>query len=98
MTFGDLLKRVNLEKDKHKMLLLREDNGGWANVNIKITYNEISIIPDGSRPFSSDNENESYLIPSPSGDWIDPTKPTPQYNYSTTTTPNKDWQKSVRYI
>lgn len=54
MTLGDLLKRVNLEKDKHKMLLLREDNGGWANVNIKITDNEISIIPDGSRPFSEE--------------------------------------------
>lgn len=38
-------------------------------------------------------------VPSPSGlDWIDPTKPTLKYSYSTTTTPNKEWQKSVRYL
>lgn len=37
-------------------------------------------------------------IPAPSGDWIDPSKPTPRYNYSTTTTPNEVWQKSVRYL
>ena len=38
-------------------------------------------------------------VPAPSGlDWIDPTKPTPKYSYSTTATPNEEWQKSVRYL
>ncbi len=42
---------------------------------------------------------KSTPVPAPSGlDWIDPSKPTPQYNYSTTTTPNEEWQKSVRYM
>lgn len=35
-------------------------------------------------------------VPAPSGlDWIDPTKSTPKYSYSTTTTPNEEWQKNL---
>lgn len=55
MTLGDLLKRVNLEEDKDKVILI-SDGLGWTNVDkVDVTPYSITIVADtlGS-PFSSD--------------------------------------------
>lgn len=56
MTLSDLLRRVDLAKDKDKMLIYKfPDDIGWANVDVKITNTTIEISPDKSgSPFSSD--------------------------------------------
>ena len=60
MTLGDLLKRIDLDKDCDKMFILRDSNGGWTNVRFIIQDNEISIVADVTRPFSSDG---GYQVP-----------------------------------
>lgn len=60
MTLGDLLKRIDLDKDCDKMFILRDSNGGWTNVRFIIQDNEISIVADVTKPFSSDGD---YQIP-----------------------------------
>lgn len=56
MTLSDLLRRVDLTKDKDKMLIYKfPDDIGWDNVDVKITNTTIEILPDKSgSPFSSD--------------------------------------------
>lgn len=56
MTLSDLLRRVDLAKDKDKMLIYEfPDDIGWDNVDVKITNTTIEILPDKSgSPFSSD--------------------------------------------
>lgn len=53
MTLRDFLKRVK-EADEDKMMIFRED-GGWSNINVRVSEHEITIYCDGSSPFSSDN-------------------------------------------
>lgn len=38
-----------------KPVIIRESDGSWTNANVKIAENEVTIIPDYSRPFMSDN-------------------------------------------
>lgn len=52
MTLNDFLKRVS-EGDKDKMMIFRED-GGWSNINIKVSEHEITISCDTNEIFSSD--------------------------------------------
>lgn len=54
MTLNDLLKRIDVEKDKNKMFIFREGIG-WDNVNFEIKENEITVTIDKTRPFSNDN-------------------------------------------
>ena len=55
MTLNDFLKRVDIEKDKHKMLI-HSDGIGWSNLEIEIGENEIRLLPNKENsPFSSDN-------------------------------------------
>lgn len=95
MTLNDLLKRVDIEKDRDKMFILRDKNGGWDNVNFAIQDNEIIITPDCTRPFSSDND---VPVLDGNGEWANPNQDCTNYTYSTTTITNDEWQKSVRYI
>ena len=54
MTLNDFMKRINLEKDKDKMMIF-SDGKGWANINIEVNENNIVISPDKiDSPFSSD--------------------------------------------
>lgn len=53
MTLGDFLKRVS-ETDKDKMIIFRE-NGGWSNIDMRVSDSEITIFCDDNSPFSSDN-------------------------------------------
>jgi hypothetical protein len=52
MTLNDLLKRVS-DADKDKMIIYRED-GGWNNIDVKVTEHEITIYCSDNSPFSSD--------------------------------------------
>lgn len=55
MTLNDFLKRIDIEKDKDKMLL-HSDGIGWSNLEIEIKDNEIVLLPSKrNSPFSSDN-------------------------------------------
>lgn len=54
MTLNDLLKRIDIEKDKDKMFVFREDIG-WDNVKFEVKDSEITVILDKNKPFSSDN-------------------------------------------
>jgi hypothetical protein len=51
MTLGDFLEKVDIEKDRDKMILL-DCGDGWANLTM--TYNDKSIYlkEDLSSPFS----------------------------------------------
>lgn len=52
MTLGDFLKRVDIEKDKDKMICI-DFGDGWSNCSMTNNENEpIYIIPDPSSPFS----------------------------------------------
>ena len=54
MTLGDFLKRVDIEKDKDKMILI-DFGEGWSNADM--TNNEfepIYIKPNYTRPFSDE--------------------------------------------
>ena len=56
MTLNDFLKRIDIEKDKDKMLIHYNADGiGWSNLEIEVCENEIRLLSDkiGS-PFSSD--------------------------------------------
>ncbi|MNP57562.1 hypothetical protein D3C76_1524030 [compost metagenome] len=53
MTLGDFLKRVT-GADKDKMMIFRED-GGWSNIDVRVSEHEITIFCDDNSPFSSDN-------------------------------------------
>ena len=54
MTLNDFMKRIDLEKDKDKMMIF-SDGKGWANINIEVNENNIVISPDKiDSPFSSD--------------------------------------------
>lgn len=52
MTLFDLLKAIDLERDKDKVFILR-DNEGWTNVTFEIKENEITIKPDYKMPFDN---------------------------------------------
>lgn len=55
MTLNDLLKRVNIELDKDKMLLW-SDGIGWSNLEIEISDDSIKLLPyKQNSPFSSEN-------------------------------------------
>ena len=50
MTLGDFLKRVDIEKDKDKMICI-DFGDGWSNCSVTNNENEpIYIIPDPSSP------------------------------------------------
>ena len=54
MTLGDFLKRVDIEKDKDKLILI-DFGEGWSNCSI--TNNELEPIyikPDCSSPFTDE--------------------------------------------
>lgn len=52
MTLGDFLKRVDIEKDKDKMILL-DCGDGWANVTMTNNEHEpIYIKEDNTIPFT----------------------------------------------
>ena len=54
MTLNDFLKRIDLEKDKDKMLLW-SDGIGWTNVEIKKDDCYIILLPcKENSPFTSD--------------------------------------------
>ena len=54
MTLNDFLKRVDIERDKDKMLL-HSDGIGWSNVEIQINDCDIIISPcKENSSFSSD--------------------------------------------
>lgn len=38
-----------------KPVVIRDHDGSWTNANVKITDDEVTVIPDYSRPFTSDN-------------------------------------------
>lgn len=38
-----------------KPVIIRKPDGSWTNANVKITKDEVTIIPEYSRPFISDN-------------------------------------------
>lgn len=38
-----------------KPVIIREPDGSWTNANVKITDDEVTVVPDYSRPFTSDN-------------------------------------------
>lgn len=104
MTLGDLLKRIDLDKDCDKMFILRDSNGGWTNVHFIIQDNEISIVADVTRPFSSDGGYQvSNAPPYKIGDedYIDRVyceHDTTKGRITNESNTNGDWQKSVRYI
>lgn len=56
MTLNDFLKRIDIEKDKDKMLIHYNADGiGWSNLEIKVCETEIKLLPDKcNSPFSSD--------------------------------------------
>ena len=51
-TWFDLDNKTN---SVGKPVVIREPDGSWTNANAKITEDEVTIIPDYSRPFTSDN-------------------------------------------
>lgn len=53
MTLGDLIKRID-GNDLHKMLLFKDEDGGWSNVNVEIGKDDIYITCDTNQIFSSD--------------------------------------------
>lgn len=54
MTLNDFLKRIDIEKDKDKMLLWC-DGVGWSNLEVKIGEGDIKLLPcKDNSPFSSD--------------------------------------------
>ena len=56
MTLNDFLKRFDLKKDKDKMLLHCDVNGGWANLDIEVDQCVIRLLPSKhNSPFSDDN-------------------------------------------
>ena len=104
MTLGDLLKRIDLDKDCDKMFILRDSNGGWTNVHFIIQDNEISIVEAGAMPLHSDDLLQSpYAPPYKIGDedYIDRVyceHDTTKGRITNENNTNGDWQKSVRYI
>lgn len=50
---SDFLKRVKNE-DTRKMLVFRDLDGGWSNVNVEVKEHEIEITLDTNEIFSSD--------------------------------------------
>lgn len=53
MTLNDLLKRIDIKRDKNKMFIF-SDGVGWNNVNFEIKENEIIITENKTRPFLND--------------------------------------------
>lgn len=53
MTLNDFLKRIDIEKDKDKMIIF-SDGVGWTNVWFEKNENNIIIIPDKNEIFSDD--------------------------------------------
>lgn len=54
MNLSDLLKRIDLEKDKDKMFIFRDKDSGWTNVNFKVEENEITVTLDTRLTFSDE--------------------------------------------
>lgn len=54
MTLNDFLRRVSKEKDGDKMMIYKDCDGGWTNIHIEITDNEIIIKDEDNLIFSSD--------------------------------------------
>lgn len=52
MTLADLLKRVDVDRDGTKMMIFRDDSGGWENVDVKVDDNYIVVKLDHGRPFN----------------------------------------------
>lgn len=44
MTLNDFLKRIDIEKDKNKMLI-HSDGIGWTNLEIEVNETEIRLLP-----------------------------------------------------
>lgn len=53
MTLNDLLKRVKKE-DYDKVIIFKDINGGWTNVNLKIDECTLTLKPDTKLIFTSD--------------------------------------------
>lgn len=55
MTVNDFLKRIDIEKDKDKMIII-SDGVGWTNLDhLSIKENSIELYPQTDNgPFSSD--------------------------------------------
>ena len=46
MTVGDLFKRFNNEKDKDKVILFVDKNGGWSNINVEAVTDTVILITE----------------------------------------------------
>ncbi|HDR7066959.1 TPA: hypothetical protein QCW42_004065 [Bacillus cereus] len=53
MTLNDFIKRITTE-DLDKMIVFRDEDGSWSNINIEVKKHEISITCDTNELFSSD--------------------------------------------
>ena len=52
MTLKDFLNRVNVQEDSDKMMIFKDVEGGWSNIDIKVTEQDIEVTCDCSSPFS----------------------------------------------
>ena len=55
MTINDLIKRLKKE-DYDKVIIFKDIDGGWTNVNLKIEESTITLTPDTNSNFISDEE------------------------------------------
>ncbi len=55
MTLGDFIKRVDLERDKDKIVLFRDELCGWCNTELEVSDDYIVItMSNDNSPFSDD--------------------------------------------
>lgn len=53
MTLNDFLKRVDIERDKDKMIIYKEGEG-WTNIDLQVNELEITITGSTNSPFSDE--------------------------------------------
>lgn len=46
MTIGDLLKRLDIEKDKDKVIVFVDKSGGWSNIDLEGVTDTTILITD----------------------------------------------------
>ena len=46
MTIGDLLKRLDIEKDKDKVIVFVDKSGGWSNIDLYAVTDTTILITD----------------------------------------------------